>query len=530
MTYSLEMPKLKALVATALPIFLLSSCAMVGPDYKRPAVDVAAEWNTDNHGVKAKPVHSAAWWESFNDPVLTSLIEEGYTNSLTLQSTAVKVLQSRAQLAQSVGELYPQQQSISGSYTHEQIGQGNQLSGVIPSEFDLASATLAADWEVDFWGKYRRAIQANDASFLSSIAAYDDALISLTADIASSYVSIRTYQTQIFVTEENIKLQKEGLRIAQIRFNSGQVSLLDVEQALTELNNTESTLPSLRTDLQKEKDTLAVLLGTTPNKVDALVDQKRARIPVVPSSIAVGIPKDILRQRPDVREAELNAIAQSESIGAIKAQLYPALSLSGSFGYSSNDIGNNSVNDLFKWSNHTIAIGPSVSLPLFNYGQITNQVRAQDAIFQQAILNYQNTVLNAQKEVQDGIVSYVESQKTTKSLIRANAAAVKTTELALIRYKSGETDYTTVLDAEKDQLSVQTSLTNAQGSIPQGLISLYRALGGGWQIRQGHDVVPASIKQEMGERTDWGNLLNQDNHEAPTTKEEKIEQTYLPSW
>lgn len=524
------MTKLKALALTTLPIFLLNSCVMVGPDYKKPPVNVAPEWNTDNQRVKPTPVHSAAWWESFNDPVLTSLIEEGYKNSLTLQSTAVKVLQARATLAQSVGELYPQQQSISASYTHENIGQGSQFSSIIPSEFDLASATLTADWEIDFWGKYRRAIRANDANFLSSLAAYDDALVTLTADIASSYVSIRTYQTQIFVTEENIKLQKEGLRIAQTRFNSGQVSLLDVEQALTELNNTESTLPSLRTDLQKEKDTLAVLLGTTPNKVDALVDQKRARIPVVPSSIAVGIPKDILRQRPDVREAELNAIAQSESIGAIKAQLYPALSLSGSFGYSSNDIGNNSIDDIFQWSNHTIAIGPSLSLPIFNYGQITNQVRQQDAVFQQAILNYQNVVLNAQKEVQDGISSYVESQKSTRSLIEANAAAVKTTELALIRYKSGETDYTTVLDAEQDQLQVQTSLTTAQGSIPQGLISLYRALGGGWQIRKGHDVLPYPIKKEMGERTNWGNLLVQENHEAPKTKEEKIEQTYLPSW
>lgn len=523
------MPRLKALAVTTLSLSLLCSC-MVGPDYKRPAVDVAPEWNTVNHGVKQKPVQSAAWWETFDDPVLTALIEEGYKNSLTLQSAGVKVLQARAQLAQSVGELYPQQQAIGASYTHEQIGQGSQFSDIIPNEFDVASANLSANWEIDFWGKYRRAIQANDANFLSSLAAYDDALVTLTAEIASSYVSIRTYQTQIFVTEENIKVQKESLRIAQIRFNSGQVSLLDVEQALTELNNTESTLPSLRTDLQKEKDTLAVLLGTTPNRVNALVDQRKPKIPVVPSSIAVGIPKDILRQRPDVREAELNAIAQSESIGAIKAQLYPALSLSGTFGYSSSDIGNNSISDIFQWSNHTIAIGPSLSLPILNYGQITNQVRAQDAVFQQAILNYQNVVLNAQKEVQDGIVSYIESQKTTKSLIMANDAAVKTTDLALIRYKAGEVDYTTVLDAEKDQLSVQTSLTNAEGSIPQGLISLYRALGGGWQIRQGHDVVPTHIKQEMSERTNWGNLLVTENHEAPTTKEEKIKQTYLPSW
>jgi NodT family efflux transporter outer membrane factor (OMF) lipoprotein len=525
------MPKLKVLVPTILLPFLLSACNnMVGPDYKKPALNVASTWNTDHQGVKTKPVQSVAWWESFNDPVLTSLVEEGYKNNLTVQSAGVKVLQARAQLAQSVGELYPQQQALSGSYTHEEIGQGNQFSSVIPSSFDLASASVNANWEIDFWGKYRRAIQANDANFLSSLAAYDSALVSLTGDIASSYVSIRTYQTQIYVTEENIKVQKESLRIARSRYESGQVSLLDVEQALTELNKTLASLPPLKTDLQKEKDTLAVLLGTTPDKVDALIQSNRPKIPVVPNSIAVGIPKDVLRQRPDVHEAELTAIAQSESIGAVKAQLYPALSLSGTFGYTSNDINGNSVGDLFKWTNHTISIGPSLTLPILNYGQITNQVRAQDAIFQQAILNYQNVVLNAQKEVQDGIVSYVEAQKTTKDLIAANAAAVKTTELALIRYKAGETDYTTVLDAEKEQLDVQTSLTDAQGGIPQGLISLYRALGGGWQIRKGHDVVPDATKKEMTNRTNWGNLLVPTNHEAPKDKQEEIEQTYLPSW
>ncbi len=523
------MPKFKTLAVAAFPFLLLSSCTMVGPDYKKPAVDVAPEWNTDNHGVKTNKVRDAAWWESFDDPVLTNLIEQGYKNNLTLQSAGVKVLQARAQLAQSVGELYPQEQALSASYTHENIGQGSMYTTIVPSSFDLASTSLGANWEVDFWGKYRRAIQANDANFLASIAAYNNALVSLTGQIASSYVSIRTYQTQIAVTKENIAVQAESLRIAKARFNAGQVSLLDVEQATTELNKTESSLPTLYIDLQQAKDALAVLLGTTPGKVDALLGGGR-KIPIVPSSIAVGIPKDVLRQRPDVHQAELQAIAQSESIGAVKAQLYPALSLSGSFGYSSTDIGNSSINDLFQWSNHTISIGPSLSLPLFNYGQITNQVRTQDAVFQQAILNYQNVVLTAQKEVQDGIVSYVESQKTVKSLVVANAAAVKTTELALIRYKAGEADYTTVLDAEKEQLDVQTSLTDAQGSVPQGLISLYRALGGGWQIRGHNDVVPSSIKKEMAERTNWGNLLIQPNHEAPTNKQEKIEQTFLPNW
>ncbi len=536
------MSKLKAVVVATLPIFLLGSCAMVGPDYKTPETKVESQWETGAKNVKSEPVKDMAWWESFNDPVMTSLIEEGYKNNLSLQSAGVKVLQTRAQFAESVGDLYPQSQTLSGNYIQQGIGSGNSLSNVIPSTFDTASYSVSAGWEVDFWGKYRRAIRSNDASFLSSIAAYDNMLVSLTGEIASNYVAIRMYEEQLDVTEDNIVLQKESLRIAKARYESGEVSLLDVEQALTQLNQTIASLPPIRISLQKQKNALAVLLGTTPDKVNGLllVKGKKAHqhrsleknngIPVAPSSVTVGIPKDVLRQRPDVHQAELDAIAQSEGIGAVKAQLYPAFSLSGSFGFSSSNIPPQETSDIFQWSNHTYSIGPSLSLPLLNYGQITNQVRAQDAIFQQAILNYQNVVLEAQQEVQDGIVSYVESQNTVQALILANESAKKTTELSLIRYKAGETDYTTVLDAEQQQLSVQMSLTDALGDIPQGLISLYRALGGGWQIRKGHPIVPQAMKDEMAERTNWGSLLEESNDEAPKDIKEQMRELWLPNW
>lgn len=516
-------------------LFLLNACTMVGPDYKKPKTQVTGEWSGidnrgDNNGAKATKTQDAAWWKSFNDPVLTALIEEGYKNNLNLQSTGVKVLQARAVLAQSVGELYPQQQGLSANYTHQTIGEGSTYADTIPSTFDSAATSISASWEPDFWGKYRRAINSNDASFLASLAAYDDALVSLTAQIGSSYVAIRTYQTQIAVTEKSIRLLTESLALVQTRYQSGQDSLSDVEQATTNLSQADASLPTLKINLQQQKDAMAVLIGTTPDKVDAFLSKGQTKIPVAPSSVAVGIPKDVLRQRPDVHQAELQAMAQSEAIGAVKAQLYPALSLTGSFGYSSSDIGSKSINDIFQWSNHTVSIGPSLSLPLFNYGQITNQVRQQDALFQQAIFNYQNTVLNAQKEVQDGIVSYVESQKSLKAMNAANDAALKTTQLTLTRYEAGEVDYSSVLDAEQQQLAVQTSLVNAQGSVPQGLISLYRALGGGWQIRQGHDVVSDDVKKQMSDRTNWGSLLDQPNHEPPTNTVQKLKQTDLPSW
>ncbi len=501
---------------------------MVGPDYKEPKTPVADHWLKTSPLVRETPIQDAQWWTLFNDPNLTALINEGYHTNLTVQSAGVRVLQARAQLAQSVGELYPQQQALTGNYLTYRIG-GGYLQKVLPSSFDAATLGAAASWEIDFWGKYRRAIQANDATFLASLAAYDNALVTLTADIASAYINIRTDESLIHVTKENIQLQKMSLTLTQSRFRAGQISLLDVEQAQTELAETQASLPTLISQLQHQKDTLAVLLGTIPSNVDALL-VKHHGIPKAPRKMAVGIPREALDRRPDIHQARLEAISQSESIGAIKANLYPALSLTGSFSFASNNINKSSISDIFNWSSRTITAGPALSWPLLNYGQITNAVRMQDAAFQLALLNYLNLILKAQQEVQDNITLYIETTKTEQFLTKANRSSIKATQLTLIRYKEGESDYTTVLTAEQQQLRVQTSLVNAEGDVPLALIALYRTLGGGWQIRKGNDIVPKQIKEEMAARTNWGTLLKQKNHQPITTKKQEIEQLYLPSW
>lgn len=500
---------------------------MVGPNYKEPQKKVATHW-TKNKQVKETTSHNANWWKVFNDPNLTALIENGYHNNLSLQSAAVRVLQARAQLAQSVGELYPQQQALMGNVTYQRIG-GGSLQTVLPSNFYTALLGVTASWELDFWGKYRRAILSNDANFLASFAAYDNALVTLTADIATTYINIRTTQALIIVTKQNIEVQKIGLQIAKTRFNTGESSLLDVEQAQTELSKTQSTLPSYYSELQHQKDALAVLLGTTPDRIDAMLTNKKS-IPKAPNSIAVGIPKEALVKRPDVYQARMQAIAQSEAIGATKANLYPSLSLAGTFTFASNTIGSNSLGNIFNWNNRAASAGPSVNWPILNYGQITNTVREQDAVFQEALLNYLNVVLKAQQEVQDNITQYIETQKTRQYLTTANQAAIKSTQLAIIRYREGESDYTPVLDSERQQLSVQLSLTKAEGDIPKALVALYRSLGGGWQIRGCHDIVPNTIKQEMAKRTNWGSLLKQQNHQPPTSKQQKMQELLLPNW
>lgn len=501
---------------------------MVGPNYKEPPKKIADHWVNQRTAIKKSSTKTANWWRIFHDPTLTSLIYQGYRNNLSLQSTAVRILQARAQLAQSVGSLYPQQQALMGSYTHQRIG-GSSLQMLLPTYFDTAVLGATASWEIDFWGKYKRAILSNDATFLASIAAYDHALVSLTADIATTYVTIRTTETLIQVTQKNIQVQAIGLQIAQARFRAGETSLLDVEQAQTELSQTQSTLPTLISNLQQQKDLLGVLLGTTPNQVDGLLMKKRG-IPTVPLTVAVGIPKETIAKRPDVYQARLEAIAQSEAIGATKANLYPSFSLAGTFALASNNIGTSSLSDLFNWSNRTITAGPSFNWPILNYGQITNAVRVQDAIFQQAALKYANLVLQAQQEVQDSITQFTETKKSANYLITANYSAIKSTKLALIRYREGESDFTPVLDSVRQQLSVQTSLTKAQGEIPKALIALYRTLGGGWQVRGCDDIVPKSIKKEMAHRTNWGPLLKQQNHQPPVNKKQQLEELYLPTW
>lgn len=522
------MPGQRRILLTALPALALAGC-MVGPNFTAPKTDVAGHYQNAAN-LQTGPVDDAIWWQNFHDPTLNNLIQTGYENNLSLQVAGARVLQARAQLAAAVGELYPQQQGAFGSYSYERQSNASPTNiGGTATFLNVAQLGFTANWELDFWGKFRRAIQADDGNFLGSIDAYNAALVTLTADIATSYIDIRTLQAQVQVAQANIVVQTESLRIANAQFHAGQTSLLDVEQAQTQLGTTEATLPTLRAQLGVQEDALAVLLGTTPDKVAPLLANNGA-IPQASSGVVVGIPKDLLRQRPDVKQAELAAASQSALIGVAKAQLFPALSLSGTFGWESSTSGGASLGDLFAWSSRAITLGPSVQIPLFNYGQLTNQVRAQDAAFEQSILNYQNTVLQAQQQVQDAITNYVQAQNTVTALTAAVQSAVQATNLAMIRYVDGATDYTTVLTVEQAQLQAQNSLAIAQGNVPQALVALYTGLGGGWQIAEGHDFLPDSIKADMARRTNWGGLLAPANHAAPTTRAQQIKQTYVPNW
>ncbi|MEO8206820.1 MAG: efflux transporter outer membrane subunit, partial [Chthoniobacterales bacterium] len=510
---------------------------MVGPNYSTPKSSVENQW-VESSAVSKRPqkISDILWWKSFHDPVLNQLIEIAYKNNPTLQMAGVSILKARAELNGAIGNLFPQQQGMSGGTSYyylppqtsdssvSQFQPGTPLGQSLSQQLSNNNGTgmqlgpnlftnqllFSATWEIDFWGKYRRQVQSDKANFLASVAAYDNALVTLIGDVANSYVNIRTTQAQIRVNQENVAVQKESLRIATDRFEAGQTSQLDVAQAQTELAQTQAKIPGLENTLRQTKNGLAVQLGVTPNVVDSLV--KPGHLPTPPQKIAAGIPRDLLRRRPDVRQAGLTAASQSAKIGVQVANMLPAFSLNGTFGYSSNNVGDNSLASIFNWQNSIVQSGASFTMPLLNYGRLINKVRAQDANFQNAILSYQNTVLTAQKEVENGLSAFKYSKQSTVFLETAVTAAKTSTRLALDRYKAGQADYTTVLSAEQQQLNVQNSLVGSQGDVMLGLVSTYRALGGGWQIRDGRDVISSGVKTEMEKRTRWGMIMKPANH------------------
>lgn len=494
-------------------LMVLAVSCEVGPNYVTPKANVAARW-MPNPVITNRPPSIAEifWWRNFDDPVLDQLIVTACRQNLTLQVAGTHILETRARLNKSIGNLFPQQQGISGQLNYARLDDGliSEIPGV--NRNYLSDQTLfAATWEIDFWGKYRRGIESDRATFLGSIASYDDAMVTLIGDVASTYVNIRTLQTRIRVAARNVETQKESLRLASARFNAGETSALDVQQAKTQLAQTESQIPLLNEAMSQNKNGLAVLLGERPDQIDRQLTGPD-RIPVAPADVAVGIPKDLLRRRPDVRAAGFQAAALSALIGVAKANLYPAFSLSGEFGFSANNQFNNSLSDMFNWQSRALNAGAGLVMPIFNYGRIINQVRVQDAQFQQAVLKYQNTVLAAQQEVENGLASFADEQQALASLTNAAVSARQSARLALIQYKGGQTDYTTVLTAEDQELNVENAVASAKGNVALGLIAVYRALGGGWEVRGTNDVISNAVKAEMAQRTDWGKMLEPSHH------------------
>jgi NodT family efflux transporter outer membrane factor (OMF) lipoprotein len=496
-------PVLLSLFLTA-SLFLAGGCTMLGPDFQTPEVNTAQSWIEQDNELFQQPSKedSIAWWKQFNDPVLDRLVETAYTQNLSLQTAALRIVEARTRLAVVTGNLYPQSQSGSGSLM--------TIGSTGPSDnryYNAASAGFDAAWEMDFWGKYRRGIESSDAGLLATVADYDDLLVSLTAEVVNTYVNICTLEERIRLAEKNAKLQEDGLNLVKDQFDAGVVTELDLLQAKTLLTSTRATIPNLQAILYSYRHALAVLLGMVPDDL-AKVLPPTEKIPEIPPNIAIGTPAELLRRRPDIRSAEMQAAAQSAQIGIARAELYPSFTLFGSLGWSANDIGDNSLSDIFNGNSFSYSFGPAFTWNLFHYGRLKNQVRIQDARLQQLITSYQNTVLAAAQEVEDGLTGLIFARQEADYIWQGIVSSKKSMELALLQYEEGFVDYQRVLDSTRSMTTKQDQYAQLQGKIVTNVISLYKALGGGWQIREGKPLLPDQVKEEMKQRTDWGNMLN----------------------
>jgi NodT family efflux transporter outer membrane factor (OMF) lipoprotein len=507
-------------------ILLLGGCSMVGPDYVKPTTAEPDKWlESQDPQIESKETDFSQWWTVFNDPVLTTLVEAAYRQNLPLHITGLRVLEARAQLGIAIGFQYPQQQQANADASANQLSKNAPNGTNADRYFYNYQATFDAAWELDIWGKFRRAVQTGVANLEASIANYDDVLVALTAEVARSYILVRTNEERLEVARQNVKIQNRSLEIANVRFKAGAVTELDVTQAKSLLRSTEATIPEFEANVRRAKNALAILMGKLPGEIDGMLG-KPGLIPEVPAEVAVGIPTELLRRRPDIRLAERQLAGQSALIGVAKADLYPHFALFGSLGFQAssnvdNRSNNSEVSDWFKGDSFIVSGGPAISWDILNYGRITNQVRVEDARFQELAINYENTVLRAAQEVEDAMISFLRTQDSVGFLADAVKASKRSVELSMIQYREGLTDYQRVLDTQRFLTEQQDQLVFTAGSVNLGLVSLYKALGGGWQIRKDYEFVPRNIIEEMEERTDWGDLLSPDEYDYPPSQEVK---------
>jgi NodT family efflux transporter outer membrane factor (OMF) lipoprotein len=494
------------LIALVLP---LTACA-VGPNFIPPAAPITDKFlGANDRSLKSGRQDYRDWWKVFRDPTLDRLVQTAYDQNLTLLSAGTRVLQARAALGIAIGSFYPQVQQGTGSliYTQPSAATPLALPNATPNQFWTDALGAQAAWELDVWGKFRRGVESADGAYLASIANYDDVLVTLVGDVAVTYIGIRTTEQLIEIARSNIGKQEQALEIAQAKFKGGGNSERDVFQARNVLEQTRAAIPQLTIQLQQGEHALCVLLGIPPISLNVLLARSRGRIPVPPGTIAVGIPGDLLRRRPDVRAAELAALAQSAQIGVAEAELYPAISITGTFGGAASTTNGHNLGQIVSSKGITYAAGPSFQWNILNYGQITNNVRLQDAKLQQLLVDYQNTVLTAQQQVDDGISTFVQSRIQVGYLRKSAEDARGALKLGTEQYAQGATDFTTVLTAEQNLFQAESNVATTSANVALGATAIYRALGGGWQIREDSYFVTAATAEQMRARTSWGVLL-----------------------
>ncbi|MGQ9769141.1 MAG: efflux transporter outer membrane subunit [Thermogutta sp.] len=458
----------------------------VGPDYCPPSAEVGEAWiDSNDSGVKVNgDVNYAHWWTVFNDPTLNELVYTAYEENLPLKIAAWRIMEARYQLGVARGYLWPQEQQAMGAYSRNQmskegypVAKFSQIPG-FKMAYDNWVAGFNLAWELDFWGRFRRMIESAEANVQAQEEDYNAALVLLQAEVASTYIQLREIDERLELARKNVALQKDTLAIAKARFEQGVVSQLDVHQAQAILSNTESMIPMLEAMRRVAENRLCTLLGQPPQDLDPVLGPG-GKIPDVPSEVVVGIPADLLRRRPDVKRAERLAAAQCARIGIAEAEFYPHIAITGQLAYQAENF-----SDLFGGGAFTGMIGPGFRWNILNYGRIRNSVLMEDARFRQAILGYQETVLRAAEEAEDMITAFLTEQRRLRALEQATQATAQASQLAVAQYQQGLIDFQRVIDSQRALVQQQDALAESRGKVALNLIGVYKALGGGWEMRR----------------------------------------------
>jgi multidrug efflux system outer membrane protein len=451
--------------------FLISGC-LVGPNYKKPDTSMPQSWlpptsqpTTQQSIATNEPAQVQRWWTSFNDPMLDSLVREALQSNLDLKQAEMRLREARASRGIAAAPLYPSVNST-GSYTR---------AGNVEVSHDLYQLGLDANWEIDIFGGLQRGVEASTANLQAAIEDFRDVQVTLTSEVALDYLDLRSFQRQIVIANENLDSQRRTLDLTKRVFRAGFTGGLDVANAEAQVATTESQIPSLESAARQSMYALAVLLGRQPAD---LVDQLNspAPIPATPPVIPVGLPSDLLRRRPDVRRAEAQLHAATANVGVATSDLFPKFSLTGTFGYESGQL-----KQLLNRKNLAWSVGPAISWPIFEGGQIQYNIELQKALQQETFFGYQKTVLTALQDVESSLIAYEKEQVHRESLIAAVNANRRAVDLSTQLYTEGQTDFLNVLSAQRSLLATQDALVQSDLAIATDLVSLYKALGGGWE-------------------------------------------------
>jgi NodT family efflux transporter outer membrane factor (OMF) lipoprotein len=469
----------KIILAVMLLPLVFYGCAAVGPNYAPPEISVPSQWNAVKNQDEANKIPKAGspspeslcqWWSHLNDPVLSDLIARAIDHNFNVKESMARIREARAKRGVSLAQGFPViDMAVSETTSRSSANMG------LESTRRLYSAGFDAGWEIDLFGGTRRSVEAASADLDAALYSHGNVLVSLISEVALNYLDVRTLQARILTAEKNLQKQIELLDLAQAKYRAGTADAVEVNQAKTNLDVSNSGIPGLKTGLVQAKNRIAVLLGGFPGTMDKTLSASTP-MPTASLDIAVGIPAEVLRQRPDVRAAERSLAAQTARIGVARAQRYPKLTLAGSIGLDALAPG-----DLFTDDGRNHSFGPRLSWRIFDAGALRRTEHVQEAVADQAFFQYRTAVLTALEEVENALSAFAREQQRLASLKKGGQSASETLELTFSRYEAGLIDFQTVLESQKSLLSMEDQITESQGAVITDLIRLYKAIGGGWQ-------------------------------------------------